>query len=165
MLVVSDTSPLSCLASIQRLDLLAEQFGRVHVPPAVKIEAMRHPNPLARVSLEEGFSKDWIVEDSTTELLPLVLFLKRTLDQGESEAISLAVNRHAELLLIDEREGRASARGFGIRLTGTLGILMRAKLDGSLNSLGESLEKLRANFAFSLAPELVERALREVGEA
>ena len=72
-----------------------------------------------------------------------VLFLKRTLDQGESEAISLAVNRHAEILLIDEREGRETARGLGLRLTGTLGILMRAKLDGSLNSLGETLEKLR----------------------
>ena len=164
MHVVSDTSPLSCLASIQRLDLLAEQFGRVYVPPAVKIEAMRHPNPGASDSLDEGFDKGWIVEDSTTELLPLILFLKRTLDQGESEAISLAVNRHAEILLIDEREGREAARGLGVRLTGTLGILMRAKLDGSLNSLGETLEKLRKNYAFSLAPGLVERALHQVGE-
>jgi hypothetical protein len=63
------------------------------------------------------------------------------------------------------RSVKCCARGFGVRLTGTLGILMRAKLDGSLNSLGETLEELRSNFAFSLAPELVERALREVGEA
>ena len=93
MHVVSDTSPLSCLASIQRLDLLTKQFDTVFVPSAVRLEAMRHPDPLARVSLEEAFSVGRIVEDSATELRPLVALLKRTLDQGESEAISLAVNR------------------------------------------------------------------------
>lgn len=87
------------------------------------------------------------------------------MDQGESEAISLAVNSHADILLVDEREGREVARGLGLRLTGTLGILMRAKLDGSLISLADTLEKLRSAYAFSLAPELVARALREVGEA
>lgn len=164
MRVVSDTSPLSCLASIQRLDLIVKQFSSVYVPAAVRAEVMRHPDPLAKGLLKEAFAQAWIIEESATGLQPLVSLLQRTLDQGESEAISLAVNSHADTLLVDEREGREVARGLGLRLTGTLGILMRAKLDGSLGSLADTLEKLRSTYAFSLAPELVTRVLREVGE-
>jgi len=164
MHVVSDTSPLSCLASIQRLDLIKSQFSFVYVPPAVKVEMGRHPAPWARDLFDQAFEDGLIIEDVSTGLLPLTSLLNRTLDEGESQAISLAANRRAEILLVDEREGRKVARGLGLRVTGTLGILMRAKLDGSLDSLGHTLEKLRLNFAFSLAPELVDRALREVGE-
>ena len=164
MRVVSDTSPLSCLASIQRLDLLEIQFSSVSVPPAVRMEMLRHPVPKARDSLGQAVEKGWIVEDAITGLLPMALLLNRTLDEGESQAISLAVNRRAELLLVDEREGRKAARGLGLRVTATLGILMRAKVEGSLDSLTQALEELRTNYAFSLAPELVQQALREVGE-
>lgn len=95
---------------------------------------------------------------------PLSLLLRRTLDQGESDAISLAVKSRSDLMLIDEREGRQIARSLGLRLTGTLGILIRAKLEGSLTSLEEAIYELQENFAFSLSPLLVETALREVGE-
>ena len=124
MHVVSDTSPLSCLASIQRLDLLEIQFSSVCVPPAVRMEMLRHPVPQARDLLEQAVEKGWIVEDASTALLPLALLLNRTLDEGEPQAISLAANRRADLLLVDEREGRKAARGLGLRVTGTLGILM-----------------------------------------
>jgi len=56
MRVVSDTSPLSCLASIQRLDLIANQFSSVYVPAAVKAEVMRHPDPLEKLRKEYAFS-------------------------------------------------------------------------------------------------------------
>jgi predicted nucleic acid-binding protein len=164
MHVVSDTSPLSCLASIRRLDLIESQFSSVYVPPAVKAEMLHHPAPWARDLFKQAIDNGWIIEDVGTGLLPLALLLNHTLDQGEAEAISLAANRRAELLLIDEREGRKVARGLGLYVTGTLGILIRAKLDGALDSLGETLEDLCANFSFSLAPDLVKRALREVGE-
>lgn len=164
MPAVSDTSPLSCLASIERLDLLKSQFGLVYVPPAVRMEALRHPSHKGREAIKKAFAEGILIEDIKTELLPLVSLLNRTLDKGESEAISLAVNSRAEILLVDEREGREVARGLGIRVTGTLGILMRAKLDGSLNSLRNTLEELRSVYAFSLDPKLVSRALKQVGE-
>lgn len=165
MRVVSDTSPLSCLASIQRLDLIQRQFGAVHIPPTVKAEVLRHPNPLAKESLKNALASGWIIEDKDVNLEPVSSLLRTTLDQGESEAISLAVNTHAELTLIDEREGREIARKLGLRLTGTLGILIRAKLDGSLGSLKDVIHELQNNYSFSLAPALVERALREVDES
>jgi len=114
--------------------------------------------------LKNAFASGWIIETTDVDLEPISLLLRRTLDQGESEAISLAVNSGSELMLIDEREGREVARRLGLRLTGTLGILMRAKLDGSLTSLKDVINELQINHAFSLAPALVERALREVGE-
>jgi len=146
------------------LDLIDRQFGAVHIPPAVKAEVLRHPNPFAREVLKNAFASGRIIETTDVDLEPISLLLRRTLDQGESEAISLAVNSGSELMLIDEREGREVARRLGLRLTGTLGILMRAKLDGSLTSLKDVINELQINHAFSLAPALVERALREVGE-
>lgn len=164
MHVVSDTSPLSCLASIQRLDLIQQQFGVVRVPTSVAKEVMRHPSSRAQASLQHAFDLGTIVENKKADLEPLSLLLRRTLDQGESDAISLAVKSRSDLMLIDEREGRQIARSLGLRLTGTLGILIRAKLEGSLTSLEEAIYELQENFAFSLSPLLVETALREVGE-
>lgn len=164
MRVVSDTSPISCLASIQRLDLLERQFNSVYVPPAVKLEVMRHPDPRATVALQQAFERGLIIEDESTDLGLGLAPLRRTLDQGESEAINLAVNLGAGLLLMDERDGREIARDFGLNLTGTLGILMKAKIDGSLVSLGDAIQELQIRYAFSLASDLVERALQEVGE-
>lgn len=164
MHVVSDTSPLSCLASIQRLDLIQQQFGVIHVPASVAKEVMRHPSIRARALLQQAFDTGTVIENKEADLEPLSLLLRRTLDQGESDAISLAVKSRSDLMLIDEREGRQIARSLGLRLTGTLGILIRAKLEGSLTSLEEAIYELQENFAFSLSPSLVETALREVGE-
>lgn len=164
MRVVSDTSPLSCLASIQRLDLIPRQFGTVHVPSTVKAEILRHPSDLAKESLKSAIELGWIIVDQDVDLEPISSLLRRTLDQGEADAISLALNSRSELMLIDEREGREVARRLGLRLTGTLGILIRAKFDGSLESLKDAINELQNSYAFSLAPALVERALLEVGE-
>jgi predicted nucleic acid-binding protein len=80
------------------------------------------------------------------------------LDRGEAEVLTLAVEREARLVVIDERKGRRYARHLGLPLTGTLGILLLAKEKGLVTAVGPLIEKLQASGLY-LAPELVERVL------
>ncbi|ASJ08915.1 hypothetical protein A3L11_06625 [Thermococcus siculi] len=160
MPVVSDSTPLIHLAKIGRLELLQEFFGEISIPAAVYRECV----------LEGGNSEDalaiknakWIkVENISDEKLKRALMLE--LDEGESEAIVLALERNAELILIDDYDGREVARALGLKVVGTIGVLLRAKLLGKIESLMEELERLKAT-GFWLSEELYERILKEAGE-
>ncbi|BAD85107.1 hypothetical protein, conserved [Thermococcus kodakarensis KOD1] len=160
MPVVSDSTPLIHLAKIDRLELLREFFGEIIIPEAVYRECV----------LEGGNSEDalaiknakWIkVEKISDEKLKRALMLE--LDEGESEAIVLAIERNAELILIDDYDGREVARALGLKVVGTIGILLKAKLLGKIKSLREELERLKAT-GFWLSEEFYERILKETGE-
>ena len=114
MPTVSNTSPLLNLAIIGRLDLVRVQFGRVVVPPAVagefRLEEGRPGSSALRRAVEDG----WIaVEEPSDD--PLIRTLRQDLDRGESEAITLAVEKEAGLILLDEREGRRRPETLGWR--------------------------------------------------
>jgi hypothetical protein len=91
---------------------------------------------------------------------PLVQLLRQTLDGGEAEAISLALELQAEWILLDERDGRKVAKSLGLQVTGVLGVLLRAKQSGELPSLQPVLEELTQNAGFRIAPELLDRVLQ-----
>jgi predicted nucleic acid-binding protein len=91
---------------------------------------------------------------------PLVQLLRQTLDGGEAEAISLALELQAEWILLDERDGRKVAKSLGLQVTGVLGVLLRAKQSGELSSLQPVLEELTQNAGFRIAPELLDRVLQ-----
>ncbi len=89
--------------------------------------------------------------------------LAASLDHGEAAAIALAELLHAETLLIDERKGRDIARRRGLRIQGTLGLLVVARRAGVFGSLREILDEL-AREGFRVSAHLVTEALRQVGE-
>jgi len=95
---------------------------------------------------------------------PLLKILKSELDNGESEAITLALEMKAELLLIDETEGRRIAALYGLPKTGVVGILMRAKMEGRIKSLQKELDALRQGGGFWIAEALYRKALEIVNE-
>lgn len=161
--VVSDTSPISCLASLNRLDILKNQFGVVTIPFAVYHELSCHPKPEAWSGIQKSCEQGVLRIGSDLDWR-LQAFLRVALDPGEADAISLACQIQADLFLIDERSGRQQARQLGLKVTGTLGILMKARLDGELDSLAVALGVLRSEYGFSIAPDLVNQALSEVGE-
>jgi len=163
MRVVSDTSPLSNLAIIGRLPLIFEQFGAVSVPEAVSIELARLPHRMGQRALAEsrdnGFLNVVAIRDRTAADL-----LSTHLDRGEAEAIALATGLKADWLLIDERAGRIFARRIGLRITGVLGILIRAKIKGRIPLVKPELQALRSEARFFIGNDLERGVLAAAGE-
>jgi hypothetical protein len=84
-------------------------------------------------------------------------------DRGEAEAIALALETRSSLILLDDADAREKARLYHLKMTGLLGILLRAKKSGKIASLSEKLDMLRST-GFWLSVDLTDRLLREVGE-
>lgn len=128
MIVVSDTSPINYLVLIETEHILEHLFGRVVVPEAVWLELQAEvtPPPVRRWA---ATAPAWIdVRRPTTE--PEASLSR--LDQGEREAICLAQELNADLLVIDERAGRDEALKLNLPVIGTLGIVERAAVRGML---------------------------------
>jgi predicted nucleic acid-binding protein len=116
-LVIADTGPINYLVQIGHIELLPRMFERVALPVAVQAELSNALAP-APVHLWITNPPAWLEIHDTTGL-PQV----SGLDEGETSAIALAESLHADLLLIDERDGFRIARNRGLRVTGTLGLL------------------------------------------
>jgi len=161
VIVVSDTSPISNLLVIGRLDLLKAVYPAVLVPPAVHVEILA----LRRFSipLTDYVQAGWIHRQAPTDL-NFVSTLRKRLDAGESEAIALAVEVGADTLLIDESKGRQKAAGLGLSTVGLLGVLLKAKAIGALPLVKPVLDELMTNADFYVASALRQRVLQLAGE-
>ena len=124
MIVVSNASPLISLARIGKLDILRELYGEFTIPEAVWDETVVEGRD--QPGANEIKSANWIIRKAVVNK-QLAQALKQELDEGESEAIALAVEEGADLLLMDERIGRESASHLGLRYTGLVGVLIEAK--------------------------------------
>lgn len=128
--VVSDTSPLLNLALVDRLSVLSEQFESIVVPDAVRTELLAGEDGVGR--LETLLESDF-VSVQPAENRELVRELRSELDAGEAAAIALALERDADLVLVDERDGRTVARRHDLTVTGVVGTLLRAARDGTVD--------------------------------
>lgn len=152
---VSDASPLIALAQIDRLQLIERLFVQVVVPPAVAREITPTlPHPPA-----------WIVERPLS--LPLdPAIVRASLDPGESEAISLALERAAPGVVLDDRRARRLAHRLGLHVVGTLGVLLLAKrrrLIPALRPEIEALDRVRFHFGADVARSVLLDAGEEIG--
>jgi predicted nucleic acid-binding protein len=130
MIVVADTSPLNYLIQIDCDSLLPQLYGRIVVPSGV-MQEMGHAGAPAVV-------REWLTRVPTWIEVCLTVSVPDAelafLGLGEREAIQLAEEQHADLLLIDERKGRLEAKRRGLRTTGTLGVLLSAGELGMIDS-------------------------------
>lgn len=161
MIVVSNTSPLTNLAAIGQFDLLRQLYGEIHIPEAVLQELSNQGQtwPGYHETVQSGWIHRNIVQNTA-----LVKALQRDLDVGESEAIALAIEYNAGLLLMDEREGRHQAKRFDLKVLGVVGVLLEAKTQQKIARIQPELDALRQKAGFYLSQEVYNLALGLAGE-
>jgi hypothetical protein len=161
VIVVSNTSSLTNLAAIGQLGLLRQLYQRVMIPAAVERElsALGAGQP-GWVDLA---ALDW-VETQTVNNQLLVQALRVELDEREAEAVALAVEVAAGLLLLDERIARAVAARFGLKYIGLRGALLEAKQQQLIPAVKPLLDDLIQRAGFWISEPLYRRVLQAAGE-
>lgn len=161
MIVVSNTTPLIGLATIQRFDLLQHLFGKIYIPQAVYDEAVTAGREQGGAK-EEVSTADWIETVPVKDQLAVDVLLDE-LDRGEAETIVLARELDADWILMDEKKGRRKVTELGLDKIGTVGILLKAKQVGLLPQIRPDVERLRAQ-GFSISQRVVDAVLRQANE-
>lgn len=158
--MVSNASPIINLAAIGQLDLLRVLYERVVVPQAVcrEILAGAEQPGAHEVQAFEGFATQ------SCHRRELIAALQVERDAGEAEAVALAVETEADLVLIDERRGRRAARRLGLRWVGLLGVLIEAKRTGHIATIRPLLDALRMDAGFWISESLYREVLEAAGE-
>lgn len=151
MIVVADASPVNYLVLIDAIEILPDLFGKVLVPNAVWNELSANGSPdLVREWVTTR--PEWITIDS-----PKTLDVTIRLGAGEVEAISLANEIGADLVLVDDRKARRAAMERGLIIAGTINVLESAAKRGLIDLAQSFVDLQQTNFR--IAPALLEEIL------
>ena len=150
--VIADASPLIALHQLDHLALLERLFTEVSIPLAVAQE----------VSPSLPVLPAWIRIRQLSRPIDQVI-LRAALGRGETEALGLAKELAAELVILDERAARQLAFDLGLAVAGTAGILARAKRTGFIPAVRPLLERL-LSLGFRISPAITARLLADAGE-
>lgn len=161
MIIVSNTTPLIGLASIQRFELLKHLFGELYIAQAVYGEAVVAGREVGGAKREVS-TASWIKTVRVKDRLAVEVLLDE-LDLGEAETIVLARELGADWVLMDEKKGRRKLTQMGLKKIGTAGILLKAKRVGLLPAVRPELEQLRQR-GFSISQPVINAVLRQANE-
>lgn len=158
-LAITNASPLIYLARTNLLHLLQLAAPEVLVPQAVaaEIEARGPSDPAARALAETP----WLRQVEAPRIPEEVLVWD--LGPGESAVIAWALSHPDCLAIIDDLEGRRCAETLGVRLRGTLGLVLRGRRQNVIAEARPVLQTLRAAGMY-LSDRIVDTALAEIGE-
>lgn len=160
-MIVSNTTPISNFLHVDRMDILQKLFKEIHIPQAVKteIEAFFLSDDRWHTALDNGFIRVHSVHSDSLLSHPLHI-----LHDGEVEALNLSIEQCATLCLIDDKDARIVASLNKIPVSGTLGILIRAKKHGIIDSAKPLMDALRDHHAFWISTMMYKEVLRMTGE-
>ena len=145
---VTNSTCLIGLERIKRLDILTQVFDTVLAPPAVAKEVQA--------------SLDWL-KVQTVANPSVVTALRTQMDEGEAEAIALALELSDVLLILDDKKARRVAQQMGMKVIGTVGMLLRAKRQGIITEVKPLFTKL-TEVNFRISQGIIQEALRLSGE-
>ncbi len=158
--IVINKSPIIALvAALGELGILQSLYREVRVPYEVSQEIL--VGGTTNFGVREFSRANWLSKETTP--LTISPFLLNSLDKGEASVIQLALNRKIKTVCIDEAVGRRIARLSGLAVTGSIGILLRAKEEGHPIIIKEAIEKmLKQNIR--LSSTVIKFALSQAGE-
>lgn len=147
--IVSNSAGLIALERIEHLDLLPQVYPTVWIPQAVKDEI--------------GFTTDWM-QIKLVKNQALVRTLRTQIGAGESAAIALALEMEEVPILLDDKKARRIAEHLNLKVTGTVGLLLKAKRQGVIPEIRPILEALE-DVDFRISKQLRNRALELANES
>jgi predicted nucleic acid-binding protein len=147
--IISDTSCLILLNKIDQLNLLQKLFGEITITREIAKEFKKELPSWFRV-----------VNPINTKYQKI---LEASIDKGEASAIALAIEQEDCLIIIDDYKGRKYAEQMGLKITGTLGVIIAAKQVGHITSVKPLLTKIKLT-DFRLTVELEKRTLEKANE-
>lgn len=136
--VIVNTTPIIALAGIGQLELLRKLYSEIWIPEAVNKEILSEP-ARTQVSMAE-----WIIVHTISGGIQKSAFSSR-LHAGEIEVIILAQESDADLVIVDDNAAKKTAKYFGFPVTGTLGVLLKAKKQGLIDNVRSYIDKLMDN--------------------
>jgi predicted nucleic acid-binding protein len=161
VIVVADTSVILNLVRVGHDDLLRRLCGEVWIPGKVAEEFAW------QTSINPHFYEIklplWIQIHSPAKI-PENFSTNPALDEGERAALALALEIHADAILIDEENGREAAAKSGLKRVGIVGILLRAKAAGLVPALNPIFDSLQRDANFWISKSLREEISRRAGE-
>ena len=155
-MIISNTTPISNLLHVDNISLLAKLFGTVYIPDAVANEVNVVFSSCAE--WQKCVEREQIIIQSISN----TIFVKQMvpfLHKGEAEAICLSLEKKAKLCLIDDKDARTIAQLNNLPVTGTLGILLKAKKTGLISSVKELIDRLRAEHHFWIREDMYQKVL------
>lgn len=158
-MIISNTTPLSCLLKIGKSDLLQELYETLTIPPEVAHELDEAG------SIHEGWRRELSFVQTSAAITDaaVMTLLAAEVDAGEAAAIALSQQVNADLLLIDDMAGRRLAQRLGLKITGTVGVILAAAEQGYISDPFDVLQDLRVRGGFWLSDSFLEglRAARK----
>ncbi len=147
--IICDTSCFIILNNIEELDLLQGVYGIIITTPEIADEfGEQFPSWVDIRSASNGYYQQ---------------ILELQIDKGEASAIALAIEIPDCVVILDDNKARKVAENLGLEITGTIGVIIKAKLNGVIISIKPYLEKLKAT-NFRISDELIEMAYSAAGE-
>lgn len=158
--VIVNSTPLIALCHVNRLDVLKELYGEITIPKAVYDEISVKEDSVCKKAVDEALG--WIHVQKIQNTMAKEMF-KSQLHDGEVEVMILAKEQDADIAIIDDQNAKKYAKYLGLPVTGTLGILIKAKQEGHISELKPILDVMVRNGIYIKA-SLIEYCLEMVGE-
>ena len=155
--VIVNSTPVIGLANIGKLDVLRQMYGTITIPQAV-FDEIKSPS----VQRQVNANWDWIRVEQISDTSQKQMY-RAKLHAGEVEVMILAQEKKADLVILDDNAAKKTAKFLGLRVIGTLGILVLAKKRGYIKEVSPVLDALKRD-GFFVSDDLCDLVLRQADE-
>lgn len=158
--VIVNSTPLIALCNAGLLNVLKAVYGQITIPQAVFDEVTAKPDSAC---LQIKDNRDWIHVEKIMDVADRKMY-KAKLHAGEVDVMILAQNDpKADLVIIDDNAAKKTAKYLGLKVTGTIGVLLKAKRMGVIISVKDAVDQIRNN-GFYISEHVIKMAIEQAGE-